>query len=507
MTYKNNFIKFLVSYSKSYGFIFASSEIYDGLGSIYDYAHNGVLLKNNIKEYWFKSMTQLHKNIISIDSSILTHKKTLKSSGHIENFNDFFIDNNNSKHRYRVDFLIQHFIKKKVTKKIKQLLNNNFDKNKYVVKINQLIKYKKTILKKMFFYFKTKNCIKLKQLITNLHIKDPITHSDNWSNVFYVNLMFKTHFNITSMNPSHVYLRPETAQGVFINFNNLQKTSRLNIPFGVAQIGKSFRNEFIAKQFIFRMREFEQMEMQFFINPTTENTWYNYWKNFRFNWYTSLGLNPDLFRFKNHKELSHYCSMATDIEFKFPFGFKELEGIHSRTDFDLKNHEKYSNKKFRFFDIKHNRHYIPYVIETSLGLDRLFLSILCSSLKEELLPNTNNYRLILKIHPALSPIKAAILPLVKKHHISELSLKIFNELKIYHQLYYDDNGSIGKRYRRQDAIGTPICVTVDYKSLTDDKVTIRLRDSMLQKRVSIKTLNDIISLKTNLQNLLTKIKI
>jgi glycyl-tRNA synthetase len=481
--------KKIISYAKSYGFIFPSSEIYKGLTSIYDYGYYGVLLKNNIKEYWWKAMTQLHSNIIGIETSLLTHSKTWLASGHIQNFNEFVIYNKDSNLRYRVDDLIQNYI------------NNIFLDSQEI----------KNIIYRMNMYIHQANCKKLRDLIIDLEIKEPETNSFNWGCVKKLNLMFSTSFcTIDSHNHNKeiVYLRPETAQGVFINFINLVKTYRCKVPFGVAQIGKSFRNEFIARQFIFRMKEFEQMEMQFFTHPKDEMYWFNYWKNKRLKWHLSLTQDKSKFKFKDHEHLSHYCSTATDIEYNFPFGFKELEGIHSRRDFDLKNHDILSKKNHKYFDVINNKYYYPYVIETSVGLDRVFLSVLSSSLSYETFSknhnnsSVNSKRLILKISPFLSPIKVAIFPLLQKEELINISIKIYHKLRINFQSVHEYKGSIGKRYRRQDAIGTPLCITVDYDTLVNNSVTLRYRDDMTQKRVNIADLDSIINNYINISNLL-----
>uniref|UniRef100_UPI0032B12DCA glycine--tRNA ligase n=1 Tax=Candidatus Karelsulcia muelleri TaxID=336810 RepID=UPI0032B12DCA len=468
-------LKFIISHAKSYGFIFQSSEIYDGLKAVYDYGQYGILLKNNIKEYWWKSMTQLHENIVGIESSILMHNKIWKASGHIDEFNDILLYNENTKKNYRIDLLIEDFLEK---------INNNI--LFYNKKINYNINYiKKKFKKKIFYYidecFNKNYILDIKSLINKLNIYEP----NSGYKIYKINLMFIVYLKNLDNNKK-LYLRPETAQGSFINFLNVKKTSKIKIPFGIAQIGKVFRNEIIARQFIFRMREFEQMEMQFFVCPGEEEKWYSYWKEYRLKWHLSLGIKKDNYRFYNHDKLAHYSKDACDIQFKFPFGFKELEGIHSRTDFDLKNHEKFSKKKLRYFDFKKKISYIPYIIETSIGLDRMFLAIFSSCLKEEKIKNDiNNKRIVFKIPYILSPIKVAILPLVKKKELTFIGKKIFKKFKLDYSLVYDEKDSIGKRYRIQDAIGTPICLTIDYDSLKDNCVTIRYRDSMNQKRIPI----------------------
>lgn len=509
-----DFFKFVISHAKSYGFIFPSSEIYDGLNSIYDYGQNGVILKNKIKEYWWKSMVQLNKNIVGIDSSILMHPNIWKASGHIDLFNDLFIDNKDTKHRYRVDVLINKYIEKHIQNNIKNIIFNarkdfgkNFDEEKFVSnnkEITNLKIKKKKILNKFSNALKYDNLLDIRSIIDELKIEDPNTGSKNWTKVRKLNLMFQT--EIGSKEDSYkVYLRPETAQGIFVNFLNIQKTGRMKIPFGIAQIGKSFRNEIIARQFIFRMREFEQMEMQFFIEDIEYIKWYEHWKDIRMKWHLILGLGDNKYKFNSHKyeKLSHYNNLATDIEFLYPFGFKELEGIHYRTNFDLKNHEIFSKKKIKYFDSKKNIEYIPHVIETSIGLDRMFLAVLSSSLHEEKLENGKK-RLVLKLPSMLAPIEAAILPLVKKDGLPEFANKIFETIKIDHQIIYDDSGSIGKRYRRQDAIGTPICITIDYDTLLENTVTVRFRNTMKQKRYPINMIQDLIKSEIDIKNILCK---
>ncbi|WP_185873822.1 glycine--tRNA ligase [Blattabacterium cuenoti] len=469
------FLHFLISHAKNYGFIYPSSEIYGGLNAIYDYGQYGVDLKNNIKEYWWKSMTQLHDNIVGLDSSILMHSNIWKASGHIKKFYDLLIDNKDSKKRYRPDILIKEF-----------LLKNNYPKKeKILFRLNHLLK--------------KNDLVGIRLLIKELNILDPKCKSNNWSDVHLFNMMFK----ISEKNEKDVlFLRPETAQGIFSNFSHVKQSSRMKIPFGIAQIGKSFRKEIIARQFLFRMREFEQMEMQFFIFPKEEKKWYTYWKKFRLKWHLELNLGEKNYQLQDHRQLAHYASAGTDIEFHFPFGFKELEGIHCRRDFDLKRHENFSNKKIRVF--KEFQSYIPYVIETSLGVDRLFLAIFSSSLKKEKLKN-GNYRIILKIPNYLSPIKAAIFPLVLKNGLPEIAKKIFNEIKIDYKLIYDKNPSIGKLYRRQDAIGTPLCFTIDYDTITTNTVTMRYRDSMKQKRIPIKKISNFIEKETGMKKILKKL--
>ncbi|MGX7590552.1 glycine--tRNA ligase [Candidatus Karelsulcia muelleri] len=467
--------KEMVSHAKQYGFVFPSSEIYDGINAIYDYGQYGIYLKNNIKEYWWKSMIQINENIIGLDTSILMHPNIWKASGHVSKFKEIFLYNEDTKYSYRLDLLLEtYFNENHLRKKEKNIKNN-------------IIKY---IYKK----FKIKEQYKILSLINKLKINKPL---NKWTKIYEYNLMFK----IPLKEHKNFYLRPETAQGIFTNFLNVLNTSKIKIPFGIAQIGKVFRKEIIARQFLFRMREFEQMEMQFFIPPNQEEKWLEYWKKKRFKWHLSLGLGETKYIFSEHEQLAHYAKKAYDIQFKFPFGFKELEGIHSRTNFDLKNHEKYSKKRFRVFDKEKNKFYIPYIIETSLGLDRMFLAVFSSSLKKETIKDTKKERIILKINPALSPIKAAIFPLIRDKRLIYYAKEIYKNLKLYFILIYEENDSIGKRYRRQDAIGTPICVTIDFKTLKDKCVTMRFRDKMLQKRVLIKDLKREIKKETSMKQL------
>ncbi len=502
--------KKITSHAKEYGFIFPSSEIYDGLSAVYDYGPNGVQLKNNIKEYWWKAMVQIHENIVGIDAAIFMHPKVWKASGHVDAFHDPMIDNKDSKKRYRADNLIEGYIEKlqqkieKEVKKASKRFGENFDKEKFLSESPRVQKYKNQIREienRLNNALEKQDLKALKELIDELEITDPVSGTRNWTEVKYFNLMFDTRMGATSESASTVYLRPETAQGIFVNFNNVLKTSRVKIPFGIAQIGKAFRNEIIARQFIFRMREFEQMEMQFFVRPGQEMKWFEHWKNKRLQWHLALGFDKNFYRFHDHEQLAHYANAATDIEFKFPFGFKELEGIHSRTDFDLKMHEQYSGKKLRYFDPETQETYIPYVIETSIGLDRMFLAVLSASYQIEKLDDGSE-RIVLKLPPVLAPNKVAILPLVKKDGLKELATEIFDNLKWEYQTVYDDKDAIGRRYRRQDAIGTPFCITVDHQTKDDQTVTLRYRDSMKQERVPVERLSEIIKDKLHFKHLL-----
>ena len=505
MAKQEDLFKNVISHAKEYGYIFASSEIYDGLSAVYDYGQNGVELKKNIKDYWWRSMTQLHQNIVGIDASILMHPTTWKASGHVDAFNDPLIDNKDSKKRYRADVLVEDHAEKLLQKaekeiaKAKKRFGEDFDEEMYKEtnpRVQRYLGERKEILERLASSLTREDLADVKSLIEELGIADPETGSKNWTEVRQFNLMFGTKLGASADTATDLYLRPETAQGIFVNFLNVQKTGRMKIPFGIAQIGKAFRNEIVARQFIFRMREFEQMEMQFFVRPGEELEWYEKWKETRLKWHKSLGLGEENYRFHDHEKLAHYANAASDIEFDFPFGFKELEGIHSRTDFDLKAHEEHSGKKLRFYDPEMKENYVPYVIETSIGLDRMFLAVLSSSLKEEDLGDGNT-RTVLKLPAVLAPTKAAILPLVKKDGLPELAQKIVDDLKWDFRVQYDEKDAIGRRYRRQDAAGTPLCITVDHDSLEDNSVTLRFRDSMEQKRVKIEDLDALIRKETD----------
>ncbi len=498
--------KKIISHAKEYGFIFPSSEIYDGLSAVYDYGQNGVELKKNIREYWWKAMVQYHENIVGIDAAIFMHPTTWKASGHVDAFSDPLIDNKDSKKRYRADVLLEDHIAKiedKITKEVEKAakrFGETFDAKMFCETNPRVVENQKKIddiRTRMAEYLTKEDFVALKALIEELGIVCPVSGSRNWTEVRQFNLMFSTQMGSMAEGADTIYLRPETAQGIFVNFLNVMKSSRLKLPFGIAQTGKAFRNEIVARQFIFRMREFEQMEMQYFVKPGEEMKWFNYWKAERIKWHESLGTNPEKYRFHDHEKLAHYANAATDIEFDFPFGFKELEGIHSRTDFDLNAHQKFSGKKLQFFDPETNESYIPYVIETSIGLDRMFLAIFSSAYNEETLED-GSIRTVLRIPPVLSPVKVAILPLVKKDGMPEKAREIMDVLKLDFNCQYDEKDAIGRRYRRQDAIGTPYCVTVDTQTLEDNTVTIRDRDTMGQDRVAITDLYKIIAAKLKL---------
>ena len=470
----DNKLQSIIGHSKEYGFIFQSSEIYDGLSAVYDYGQYGAELKKNIRDYWWRSMTQMHENIVGIDAAIFMHPTVWKASGHVDNFSDPMIDNKDSQKRYRVDHLIEAFAETLDKEKGEVLL----------VEMDQLLS--------------ADDMAGLKKLIEDNRISCAVSGTCNWTEVRQFNLMFSTQVGSVAEEASEIYLRPETAQGIFVNFLNVQKTGRMKIPFGIAQTGKAFRNEIVARGFIFRMREFEQMEMQFFVRPGTQKEWYEFWKDARMQWHMSLGISPDKYRFHDHVKLAHYADMACDIEYDFPMGFKEVEGIHSRTDFDLKSHQQYSGKKLTYFDTEINQHYIPYVVETSIGLDRTVMLILSEAYVEEDLSTAEKQdsRVVLKFPPMLAPVKLAVLPLTKKDGLPEIARTLMDECKPYFKCFYEEKDTIGKRYRRMDAIGTPFCVTIDHQTKDDSTVTIRYRDSMLQERIPINEIKNLVVEKT-----------
>ena len=481
MANESKLLPAIIAHCKEYGFIFPSSEIYDGLQAVYDYGQMGSELKKNIKDHWWRSMTQLQENIVGLDAAIFMHPTTWKASGHVDNFNDPMIDNKDSNKRYRVDHLIEAHA-------------DQLTETGKTAEADQLIADMEALLGKDDF-------AGLKSLIETNKVSCSISGTCNWTDIRQFNLMFATEFGSTDGEDNKVYLRPETAQGIFVNFLNVQKTGRMKVPFGIAQVGKAFRNEIVARQFIFRMREFEQMEMQFFVRPGTQKEWYEYWKEARLKWHLALGLPADKYRYHDHVKLAHYADAACDIEFAFPMGFKELEGIHSRTDFDLKQHQEYSKKKQQYFDNdvdpatgKPYGNYIPYVIETSIGLDRMFLAVISHAYEEQDLSTEEKQdsRVVLKLPPVLAPIKMAVLPLNKKDGLPEIADAILADCRPHFRCFYEEKDSIGKRYRRMDALGTPFCVTVDYQTKEDNTVTIRHRDSMEQERVPISALRSIV---------------
>lgn len=505
--------KNVIAHAKEYGFIFQSSEIYDGLSAVYDYGQNGALLKNNIKAYWWGAMVQMHENIVGIDSAIFMHPTTWKASGHVDAFNDPLIDNKDSKKRYRADVLIEDHVEKirqKIEKEVAKAakrFGESFEREQFESTNPRVVGYHEKIRSVMDRFVKSmeaEDLADVKQLIEDEQIKCPVSGSMNWTDVRQFNLMFGTQMGSVAEGASTLYLRPETAQGIFLNYLNVQKTGRMKIPFGIAQIGKAFRNEIVARQFIFRMREFEQMEMQFFVRPGTEMEWYEKWKEKRLAWHHSLGFDSSNYRFHDHEKLAHYANAAADIEFKFPFGFKELEGIHSRTDFDLKQHEEFSGKKLQYFDPELGENYVPYVVETSIGLDRMFLAILSNSLQTEQLEDGSS-RTVMNIPAFLAPYKVAVLPLLKKDGLPEKARDVVNALKFDHMVQYDEKDAIGKRYRRQDAAGTPLCVTIDHQTLEDHTLTVRFRDTMKQIRIPMDELNELVAQKVSLSAQFSKL--
>jgi glycyl-tRNA synthetase len=510
MAKQEEVFKKLIAHCKEYGFVFPSSEIYDGLGAVYDYGQNGVELKNNIKRYWWDSMTLLNENIAGLDSAVFMHPTVWKASGHVDAFNDPLIDNRDSKKRYRADVLVEEQLAKyddsigKEVERAARRFGEAFDEAKFLETSPRVIEIrgKRDTLHRRFRDALNGNDLEsLRQIIIDEEIVCPVSGTRNWTDVRQFNLMFSTEIGSVSDGATKIFLRPETAQGIFVNFLNVQKSGRMKIPFGIAQIGKAFRNEIVARQFIFRMREFEQMEMQFFVRPGEELRWFEHWKRVRMDWHRALGMGDGKYRFHDHDKLAHYANAATDIEFEMPFGFKEVEGIHSRTDFDLSSHEQYSGKKIRYFDPDLNESYTPYVIETSIGVDRMFLSILAGSYSEETLEG-GDVRTVLKIPPALAPVKIAVMPLVKKDGLPERARELMDRLKFDFYCRYDEKDSIGKRYRRQDAVGTPYCVTVDHDTLADGTVTVRDRDTMRQERVPADALESIVGDRLNMKNLL-----
>ncbi len=502
----------MVAHCKEYGFIFPSSEIYDGLSAVYDYGQLGVELKNNIKRYWWEAMVRLNDNIVGIDAAIFMHPRVWEASGHVGAFNDPLIDNKDSKKRYRADVLIEDWIAKQDEKiekevaKARKRFGDSFDEPLFRQtngRIKEIETKRDSANARMVEALTAGDLAAVKSLIEDLEIVCPVSGTKNWTDVRQFNLMFETKIGSVSDGAGTIYLRPETAQGIFVNFLNVQKSGRMKIPFGIAQIGKAFRNEIVARQFIFRMREFEQMEMQFFVRPGEEMKWFDHWKSYRMRWHRALGFGEGMYRFHDHEKLAHYANAATDIEFDFPFGFKEVEGIHSRTDFDLSNHAKFSGRKIQYFDPETGESYTPYVIETSIGVDRMVLQVLSAAYLEEQLDNDS--RVVLRIPAPLAPVKAAVLPLVKKDGLPEMAQEIIDDLKFDFNVSYDEKDSIGKRYRRNDAIGTPLCITVDHQSLEDRTVTIRHRDTMEQQRVAINELHAIIEKETGMRRLFREI--
>ena len=462
----------IVALAKARGFIYPGSEIYGGLANTWDYGNLGVELKNNVKQAWWKKFIRENPYNVGIDCAILMNPQTWVASGHLGSFSDPLMDCKECHERFRADKVIEDYMAENgiaIEGSVDAWSNEQME-----------------------------NYIKEKEICC------PSCGKKNFTEIRQFNLMFKTFQGVTEDAKNTVYLRPETAQGIFVNYLNVQKTGRMKIPFGIAQIGKAFRNEIVARQFIFRMREFEQMEMQFFVKPGTEMEWFRRWKETRMKWHQALGFGAENYRFHDHEKLAHYANAACDIEFRMPFGFKEVEGIHSRTDFDLKQHEKYSGRSIKYFDPETNESYTPYDIETSIGVDRMFLTVMCHSYAEEQLEGGET-RVVLRLPAALAPVKLAVMPLVKKDGLPEKAREIIDELKFHFNCKYDEKDSIGKRYRRQDAIGTPYCVTVDHDSLTDGCVTLRDRDTMTQERVPISSLRGLLEDKVSITSLLKKL--
>ena len=508
---QEDIFKKIIAHCKEYGFIFPSSEIYDGLGAVYDYGQTGVELKNNIKQYWWDAMTKLNENIVGIDAAIFMHPRTWEASGHVGAFNDPLIDNKDSKKRYRADVLIEEHLEKiegKISKEIEKAatrFGEAFNEKQFRETNQRVLDYQTRYNEIKDRYVKAlekSDLTELKKIIEDSEIVCPISGSRNWTDVRQFNLMFSTQLGSVTEETNTIYLRPETAQGIFVNYLNVQKTGRMKIPFGIAQIGKAFRNEIVARQFIFRMREFEQMEMQFFVQPGSEMEWYKYWKEKRLRWHKALGMGDEKYRFHDHDKLAHYANAAADIEFDFPMGFREVEGIHSRTDFDLGNHQKFSGKKIQYHDTETNQNYVPYVVETSIGLDRMFLSVVSNGYTEEKLEGKDESRVVMRIPAILAPVKLAVFPLLKKDGLPEKAREIMDKLKFDFNCQYEEKDTIGRRYRRQDAIGTPFCITVDHQTKVDNTVTIRYRDTMEQERVPVEDLDKIMEDKVSMKKIL-----
>ncbi|AEE90835.1 Glycine--tRNA ligase [Tepidanaerobacter acetatoxydans Re1] len=441
----------IVSLCKRRGFIFQGSEIYGGLANTWDYGPLGIELKRNVKDYWWKKVVHERDDVVGLDSAILMHPKVWEASGHVAGFNDALIDCKQCKSRFRADHLIEDSLN---------------------------------------IHVEGKSVQELTEIIHDNKIKCPTCGSVAWTEARVFNLMFKTYQGVTEDSSSIVYLRPETAQGIFVNFKNVLDSCRMKLPFGIAQIGKSFRNEITPGNFTFRTREFEQMELEFFVKPGDDQEWFEYWRQFMVDFFVSLGVKKENLRLRDHspEELSHYSKGTTDLEYKFPFGWGELWGVANRTDYDLSRHMEYSGKSLTYFDPKENKQIVPYVVEPSLGADRAILAVLCDAYDEEEVQGDT--RVVLHLKPEIAPIKCAVLPLSKKEPLEELACKVYHDLKKYYHMEYDNTGSIGKRYRRQDEIGTPFAVTIDFDSLEDNKVTIRDRDTMQQDRIEINQVRD-----------------
>ncbi|HOP50550.1 MAG TPA: glycine--tRNA ligase [Ignavibacteriales bacterium] len=474
---KNDVLDKVISLAKRRGFVFQSSEIYGGLNGCYDYGPLGVELLKNIKEEWWKFFTY-RDDVEGLDAAILMHPRVWEASGHVENFTDPMVDCKQCKARFRLDHLAENIADKKKEKLIEELLNVLNDDEKQIVNNIQADDLNDKFTKILEDKILSSKCL--------AEINCPqCGNKGSFTAARQFNLMFKTFIGPVEDSSNVVYLRPETAQGIFVNFNNVLNASRQKLPFGIAQIGKAFRNEINTKNFLFRTREFEQMEMQYFVRPSEDMKFYEYWKEQRINWFKSLGMTPSKLRFHDHPQnkLAHYAKAATDIEYEFPFGWGEIEGIHNRTDFDLSRHQQYSGKSQLYFDDETKEKFIPYIIETSAGASRSFMAFLIDAYNEE--DVNGETRVVMKFHPKLAPIKAAIFPLVNKDGMPEVAKKIESMLRPYFKVFYDDKGAVGRRYRRQDEVGTPYCITVDTQTLEDNTVTVRDRDTMEQERVSI----------------------
>lgn len=457
----------IVSLAKRRGFVFQSSEIYGGLAATYDYGPLGVELKRNVQQRWWNAMVYQHDNVVGLDAAILMHPLTWKASGHIDAFNDPLIDDKQSKMRYRAD----------------QLIEGHIDKLRKKGKDDQA----DAVYARFVDALNSSDAPKaLYAIIMDEEIRSPDSGAFDWTDVRQFNLMFSTYLGPVQEDGNQVYLRPETAQGIFVNFHNVRETARQQVPFGIAQIGKAFRNEIVARQFIFRMREFEQMEMQYFVEPGTQMEAYELWREKRWQWHLDNGVRAENLRWHEHEKLAHYADAAVDVEYQFPFGWSEVEGVHSRTDFDLSRHQDLSGKKLEYFDPQTQARYVPYVLETSVGLDRTILMLLCDAYREDTVDGKE--RTLMAFHPEIAPIKAAILPLVKKDGMPELAREIEADLKRHFNVFYDEKGSVGKRYRRMDEAGTPYCITVDGQTAEDGTVTLRDRDTLEQVRVPMERL-------------------
>lgn len=468
---KSDVTEKIVSLSKRRGLIFQSSEIYGGLNGCYDYGPLGVELLRNIKEAWWKEMTY-REDVEGLDASILMHPRVWEASGHVEHFSDPMVDCKSCKSRYRVDVLFETLSAKNKKAVIEEIL-----------KTDSSLKDSEDSMKE--FFTNDPNPYLSLLVCPNCGNKETFTEARSF------NLMFKTFIGPLEDSSNAVFLRPETAQGIYVNFNNVKESSRQKLPFGIAQVGKAFRNEINTKNFLFRTREFEQMEMQYFINPADDEKWFEYWREQRFNWFIKYGMDPAKLKLHVHEKLAHYAKAAVDIEFEFPFGWGEIEGIHNRTDFDLKRHTEFSGKKIEYFDDQTKERFTPFVIETSAGASRSFFAFLCNAYDEEEMvkensdgTNSSEIRTVLRFHPSLAPVKAAVFPLVNRDGMQDIAQNISAGLRKNFKVFYDDSGAVGRRYRRQDECGTPFCITVDSDTLTDNTVTVRDRDTMAQERIS-----------------------